>query len=80
MRTTVRLDDRLLRQAKQRALETGRTLTRVMEEALRAYLARPTRREPAPPLALPVSGVGGTFPGVDLDNTASLYELMDGER
>ncbi len=77
MRTTIRLDDELLRQAKRRALETGRTLNAVIEDAVRAALqhrrcARTIRVE------LPVSGAGGTLPGVDLDNTAALYDILDG--
>lgn len=78
MRTTVRLDDELLRAAKTRAAETGRTLTAILEEALRAYLAR-ADSTPREGLELPVSAaVGGTLPGVDLDDTAALYDVMDG--
>jgi hypothetical protein len=77
MRTTIRLDGELLRQAKRRALETGRTLNAVIEDALRAALQ--ARRSPETrPVELPVSGAGGTLPGVDLDNTAALYGIMDG--
>jgi Arc/MetJ family transcription regulator len=32
MRTTVRIDDRLLAEAKKRAAETGKSLTAVLEE------------------------------------------------
>lgn len=77
MRTTVRLDPQLFRHAKRRAAETGKTLTALIEEGLRIVLAR---REPAgavPPPDLPVSGAGGLRPGVDLDDSAALYDLMD---
>jgi len=77
MRTTIRLDDDLLRRAKRRALETNRTLNAVVEDALRAALAGPSRRVSEPPFDLPVSGGGGLQPGIDLDNTAGLYDLMD---
>src|ERR1700675_4442894 len=46
MRTTVRLDDDLLRQTKTLAAQTGRTLTAVIEDALRETIAprcRPSR-------------------------------------
>jgi hypothetical protein len=77
MRTTIRLDGELLRQAKRRALETGRTLNAVIEDALRGALQ--ARRGPENrPVELPVSGTGGTLPGVDLDDTAALYDLLDG--
>ena len=41
MRTTVRLEDDILRRAKERAVASGTTLTGVIREALQAYLARP---------------------------------------
>jgi hypothetical protein len=75
--TGVRLDAELLRQAKHRAIQTGRTLNAVIEDALRAALQhRPRGRSRR--VELPVSGAGGTLPGVDLDNTAALYDILDG--
>lgn len=79
MRTTVRLPDDLLREAKKRAAERGTTLTALMEEALRETLAR--SREGAvsqEPVSLTTAGSGGTRPGVDLDDTGTLLELMEG--
>ncbi|MDQ3973587.1 MAG: type II toxin-antitoxin system VapB family antitoxin [Actinomycetota bacterium] len=76
MRTTVRLDDALLRAAKRYAAEHGTTLTRVLEDALRALLAR--RDSPAPqPFLLVTFGQGGLRPGVDLDDSVALTELME---
>lgn len=78
MRTTIRLDDDLLRAAKLVALETGRTLTAVIEDALRQAIARRSLGEPASPVRLPVARAGGTLqPGVDLDDSATLLELME---
>lgn len=77
MRTTVRLPDDLMKAVKRHAVETGRTLTDVIEEALRAELARrdtPRVRE-APPL--PTYGSGGLRPGVDLDDTSGLLDLLE---
>ena len=77
MRTTIRLDERLLRDAKQHAARTGRTLTSVIDEALRQFLAgakRPPRREPFRVTTFKGTGLA---PGVDLDNNAALRELMD---
>ncbi|MSO78727.1 MAG: CopG family transcriptional regulator [Acidimicrobiia bacterium] len=75
MRTTVRLDDDLLAATKRRAAETGRTLTAVIEDALRQALGRAdvSSSSVAP---LPVVH-GTTRPGVDLDDSAGLLELMD---
>jgi hypothetical protein len=45
MRTTLDLDETLIRKAKRRAADEGTTLTAVLEEALRQYLApRPAGR------------------------------------
>lgn len=79
MRTTVRLPDDLMKAVKRRAVETGRTLTEVIEDALRVALAREERAFVREPVALPTYGSGGVLPGVDLDDTASLLELMEGD-
>ena len=78
MRTTIRLDEDLLRRAKRRALDTHRTLNAVIEDALRAALARGKARQVREAFHLPVShGMGGVQPGVDLDNSAALLDLME---
>jgi hypothetical protein len=76
MRTTINLDDALLAEAKQVAARTGRTLTAVVEDALRQSLHRrhQTTRQA---IDLPVFGEGGTQPGVDLDDGAALLDLME---
>jgi len=79
MRTTVRLDDHLLAQAKQLAARSGQTLTAVIEEALRIKLAASRKRKSAAKMTLPTYGTGGILPGVDLDDSAALLELMEGE-
>ncbi len=80
MRTTVRLDDDLLRQAKALAARTGRTLTALIEDGLRETLARHSRRQERPRVALPTFKGKGLQPGVDLDDTAGLLDIMDGSR
>ena len=77
-RTTINLDDELLRQAKMEAAKSGRTLTSLMEDALRASLARQAQKPPKIRVALPLSTMrGGVQPGVDLYDSASLLEIMD---
>ena len=80
MRTTVRLDESLLRQAKREAREKGETLTSLIEQGLRLALAR--RRPKAAGRArvlLPVSKArGGTFPGIDLNDSAAVLDRMEG--
>lgn len=79
MRTTIRLDDELLADAKALAARTGRTLTAVIEDSLRQALAMRERLEDEPPSDLPTFRGDGLQPGVDLDDTAALLSLMDAE-
>ena len=77
MRTTVRLDERLLTEAKKHAAETGRTLTAVLEDALRETLARRSPRVKRKRIRLKTVKGDGIRPGVDLDDTAALLDLME---
>ena len=76
MRTTVTIDDELLRRAKILAAESGRTLGQVVEDGLRVALsARPESRKRL--VALPTFGGSGVQPGVDLASNTALRDLMD---
>jgi hypothetical protein len=77
MRTTIRLDDNLLREAKRHAAATGRTLTAVIEDALRETLSRRRQQAASPRIRLKTVGGSGTQPGVDLDDSSALLDLMD---
>jgi hypothetical protein len=77
MRTTVRLPDDLLKAAKKLAAESGRSLTEVIEDALRASLAKARSSVDQSAVELPTFGRGGVRPGVDLDDSASLLDLME---
>lgn len=78
MRTTIRLDDDLLREAKAHAAATDRTLTRLIEDALREILARRETRPARRCVRLPTSGHGGLQPGVDISDSKALWDLLDG--
>lgn len=80
MRTTIRLDDKLLSQAKQVAAKTNRTLTSVIEDALRQHLAEEQAVAERDPVRLTTVDGKGTLPGVDLDDSAALLDLMEGVR
>lgn len=81
MRTTVRLDDALLDQARREAVRRGETLTSLIERGLRLVLARPERRSSRRHVDLPVCREGGgTLPGVDLDDSATLLDIAEGRR
>jgi hypothetical protein len=76
MRTTLDLDDRVLKRAKRQALERGETLTRFIEEAIRHHLEEPAQ---LPPFRLNLLiKKGETRPGVDWDDRDSIYEHMEG--
>lgn len=78
MRTTIDIHDDLMIQAKKYAAETGRSFTAVVEDALREVLPRWQNPRPATErVVLPTFGSGGLRPGVDLDNSASLLEIME---
>jgi hypothetical protein len=78
MRTTIRLPDDLLADAKRLAAGTGRTLTEVIEGALREVLARRAKSRRRRPVKLTTVGGRGVQPGVDLDDGAALLDHMDG--
>lgn len=77
MRTTIRLDDQLLAEAKELALQTDRTLTAVIEDALREVLSRRRDVGEHPRIALMRDGEGGPRPGVNISSNAELLERMD---
>jgi hypothetical protein len=77
MRTTIRINDDLLKRAKKRAAEEGRTLTSLVEDGLVLVLAKAKagRRKR---IELPVSkATGGVLPGIDLNRASDLEEAMN---
>jgi len=77
MRTTVRLPPGLMAQVKKVARETGRTMTQVIEDALRTAVAREPSAAPRRVTIVTVNG-GGLQPGVDLDDSSALLDRLDG--
>ncbi|MDE0218908.1 MAG: CopG family transcriptional regulator [Spirochaetaceae bacterium] len=77
MRTTINVNDDLLSRAKLCAVQTDRTLTAVIEDALRIALDGPHRAAGSGD-DLPVDGSGGPLPGIDLDDTSALLDRMEG--
>ena len=77
MRTTVRLSDDLLKQAKKRAADEGRTLTSLIEDALTLIVAKPKAR-PRERVEIPISKAsGGVLQGIDLNHSSDLEEVMN---
>jgi hypothetical protein len=78
VQTTLRMDDELLRRAKAVAAEEGESLTAFIEGALRQRLEARQQAADAPRPLIPVaSGSGGLLPGVDLDDSAALLDVME---
>jgi hypothetical protein len=77
MRTTIRLDDQLLKSVKRFAHDTGKSLTAVIEDALHQVLSRKTSTHPRKPVKLTTASGLGVHPGVDLDDSAALLAFME---
>lgn len=79
MKTTLNLDDRVLQKAKRRAAREGITLTRMVEDALRARLATASERKA--PFRLKLHTVkGDSPPRIDLCDRNALYDIMGDAR
>ncbi len=79
MRTTIRLNDALLEEAKREAHRRGLTLTALIERGLRQELINGARKQ-ARRVELPVSSKGGgMLPGLNLKSASELLEITDPE-
>lgn len=75
MRTTLDLDDQLMRKVRVLAAGTGRTITSIIELALRELL---DQEKGSRPYRLHwVTVPGGPKPGVDLTDRDALIDLME---
>ena len=77
MRTTIRLDDQLLKTAKQYAYEQGKSLTAVIEGALRHSLSRAATAPKRLSVKLTTVKGNGLYPGIDLGYSSSLLSVME---
>lgn len=72
MRTTLNLNEQLVRRAKKVAAERGTTLTAIIEDALREKLARPAPQAKKRRTLHTFKG-DGLQPGVDLSRIAAVF-------
>lgn len=79
MRTTITIDDRLLKDLKKRAAETGASVSGLVESAVRLLLS-PQPDERAERFELVTFGEGGNFTRRNIDKTRALLEDEDPER
>ena len=80
MRTTITLDERLLAQLKQRAAESGTSVSRMVEQAVRLFMRTPAVGNEVEPFDLVTFGAGGRFSRHNIDKVSALLEVDDLER
>ena len=78
MRTTIDINDQLLRAVKARAAGERKTLKATVEQALRELLAGPRQAASNVP-PIPVFRGRGVRPGVDLTDNAALEAIMNAD-
>ena len=78
-RTTVRLPEDLLRRAKRKAADEGRTLTALIEDGLRRVVVDDRRETEKPKRILPrvSTATGGLLPGVDITKFSDIQGMDD---
>jgi Ribbon-helix-helix protein, copG family len=76
-RTTFRLDEELLAEAKAQAARQRRSLNSVMEEALRRWLAVAQELATRPPVELTTSGTPGGGPHLTPEDIKEILEQQD---
>ncbi|MCP4688462.1 MAG: DUF2191 domain-containing protein [Desulfobacterales bacterium] len=77
METTLKINDGLLKRAKKYAAVEMRTLTSLVEDGLALVLSK-AKTDRGKRVVLPVSkATGGVFPGVDLNRSSDLEEVMN---
>lgn len=77
MKTTLNIDDTVMRRLREEAARQGRTMSELVEAGLRRILAEPEPEAGAAPLPpLPRWKSGGAT--VDVADRDALYEVMEG--
>lgn len=74
MKTTLVIDDQVMKRLRQEAVRQGRTLSELVEAALRRFLSR----KPPEPELPPLPAYEGQGAAVDIADRDALYELMEG--
>ena len=75
MKTTLQIDDEVMRRLKREAARQGKTMSELVETALRRLLEAPAAKRPLPPL--PSFNSGGHL--VDIADRDALYRAMEEE-
>lgn len=78
MRTTLTLDDRIVRDLKKLAHQTGKPFKQVVNETLQAGLGAQASPKPKRYRLKPVS-LGGVLPGINLNKALALASALEDE-
>jgi hypothetical protein len=73
MKTTFNIDDQVMTRLREEAARRGKTITELVESALRLLLKTQKTRKSLPDLP----SFGGGLPRVNIANREALYDLMD---
>ena len=74
MKTTLKIDDRVMAELRREAARQGRTMSELVESALRLLLHSERKQQKIVPL--PTFHSGGAF--VDIADRDALYQAMEG--
>lgn len=74
MKTTLNIDETVMRRLKREAARQDRTMSELVETALRLFLQRTPKQDALPPL--PAFDSGGEL--VDIADRDALYQAMEG--
>lgn len=77
MRTTIRINDKIFISAKKEAASKNISLTKLIEKALLDKLYSPERPRGEHTVDLVTVDGNGLRPGVDIDDSAALLEVME---
>lgn len=80
MRTTITVDSQLMEQLRERAAQSGGSVSRLIEQAVRLFLRAPAADSRDEPFELVTFGAGGRFSNHNLDKASALLEAEDLER
>ena len=78
MKTTINMPDSLYAELKQKAAAEGRTVTSLLQQAVRAAVSDSARVDDAPPLPTWSGGSGAGYL-VDLADTDAVWNALDDE-
>jgi len=73
MKTTLNIDETVMAQLKREAVRQGRTMSDLVETALRLFFRESRQRPEVPPLPM----FNGGAPLVDIEDREALYDAME---